>query len=258
MAPLLDPTWNETNGTLHSMNGDTSSGDDRILPQGDDYSDEEAAIGDDEVDGPPTAKQKTSVRKQQDRDDFRAHIRLNETRLLAERKRKKDPQEREEILSLKELMAQQESTRIISNPRDYQMKLFERAKERNTIAVLDTGSGKTLIAVLLLKHIIDQELEDRAGGLPPRISFFLVCSSCSRMVHGAEANVYSGRQGGASLPAACRPQSKLGSAHGSLLRAEWYRLMDERGMGSAFQDQSSHCLYSRCAASLLVSCLHHD
>lgn len=36
------------------------------------------------------------------------------------------------------------------------------------------GSGKTLIAVLLLKHILDKELEDRALGKPPRIAFFLV------------------------------------------------------------------------------------
>jgi endoribonuclease Dicer len=37
------------------------------------------------------------------------------------------------------------------------------------------GSGKTLIAVLLLKHILQQELIDRADGKAPRIAFFLVC-----------------------------------------------------------------------------------
>lgn len=36
------------------------------------------------------------------------------------------------------------------------------------------GSGKTLIAVLLLEHTINQELENRTKGLPRRISFFLV------------------------------------------------------------------------------------
>lgn len=36
------------------------------------------------------------------------------------------------------------------------------------------GSGKTLIAVLLLQHIIEKELEDRQRGLPRRLSFFLV------------------------------------------------------------------------------------
>jgi endoribonuclease Dicer len=64
--------------------------------------------------------------------------------------------------------------KIISSPREYQVELFERAKEKNTIAVLDTGTGKTLIATLLLRHIIEQELIDRDDKKGPRISFFLV------------------------------------------------------------------------------------
>ncbi|KAH8808722.1 hypothetical protein F5884DRAFT_793130 [Xylogone sp. PMI_703] len=74
------------------------------------------------------------------------------------------------------LVKQSESQEIISSPRDYQVELFERAKEKNIIAVLDTGSGKTLIAVLLLRHIIVKELDDRAAGKPNRISLFLVDS----------------------------------------------------------------------------------
>ncbi|KAK8042544.1 dicer-like protein 1 protein [Apiospora phragmitis] len=64
--------------------------------------------------------------------------------------------------------------RVIDSPREYQVELFERAKERNTIAVLSTGSGKTAIAALLLRHTIEQEIIDRDSGQPPRISFFLV------------------------------------------------------------------------------------
>ena len=79
-----------------------------------------------------------------------------------------------EYVSIRELMAKQNSAHIIADPREYQLELFERAKEQNTVAVLDTGTGKTLIAVLLLRHIIDKELEDRHGGRPPRIAFFLV------------------------------------------------------------------------------------
>lgn len=79
----------------------------------------------------------------------------------------------DEVLSVRNMLAKQE-TSVISSPREYQMELFERAKEDNVIAVLDTGSGKTLIAVLLLRHILEKEVEDRAAGLPPRISFFLV------------------------------------------------------------------------------------
>src|SRR5271156_1057189 len=65
---------------------------------------------------------------------------------------------------------------IIEDPRDYQTELFERAKKENIIAVLDTGSGKTLIAALLMRYIAWQELEDRANGKQAKMSFFLVNS----------------------------------------------------------------------------------
>lgn len=74
------------------------------------------------------------------------------------------------------LVAQSQGAQIVKNPREYQIELFELAKKQNTIAVLDTGSGKTLIAVLLLRWIIDNEIEDRAAHKLPRISFFLVAS----------------------------------------------------------------------------------
>ncbi|KAH7031264.1 uncharacterized protein B0I36DRAFT_289245 [Microdochium trichocladiopsis] len=67
-----------------------------------------------------------------------------------------------------------DASRIINSPREYQLELFEQAKRQNTIVVLDTGSGKTLIAALLLRHTIDQEYEDRKQGHPHRISVFLV------------------------------------------------------------------------------------
>ncbi|KAL3439242.1 hypothetical protein BDV09DRAFT_203503 [Aspergillus tetrazonus] len=60
------------------------------------------------------------------------------------------------------------------DPREYQIELFERAKTQNTIAVLATGAGKTLIAVLLLKYTIEKEINDRTNGEPHQISFFLV------------------------------------------------------------------------------------
>lgn len=68
------------------------------------------------------------------------------------------------------------SRHIIDDPRDYQVELFERAKAENIIAVLDTGSGKTLIAALLMRHIAYEELKARANGRNPKLSFFLVNS----------------------------------------------------------------------------------
>ncbi|KAI5212191.1 hypothetical protein AUEXF2481DRAFT_75327 [Aureobasidium subglaciale EXF-2481] len=79
-------------------------------------------------------------------------------------------------LSIRQLLASQETTQIITTPREYQLDLFQRATQQNTIAVLDTGSGKTLIAVLLLRHTIEEELQARLEGKPHRISFFLVPS----------------------------------------------------------------------------------
>ncbi|KAF2143652.1 uncharacterized protein K452DRAFT_296653 [Aplosporella prunicola CBS 121167] len=81
----------------------------------------------------------------------------------------------DENLSIRNVLAKQD-TNVISDPREYQLELFERAKKENVIAVLDTGSGKTLIAVLLLQHMLDKEIEDRAAGKAPKIAFFLVDS----------------------------------------------------------------------------------
>jgi hypothetical protein len=49
-----------------------------------------------------------------------------------------------ESQSIKALVRQSESQQIISSPWEYQVELFERAKERNIIAVLDTGKVNPL------------------------------------------------------------------------------------------------------------------
>ncbi|KAL8932688.1 MAG: hypothetical protein Q9216_006725, partial [Gyalolechia sp. 2 TL-2023] len=104
-------------------------------------------------------------------DKAREHARI----ITDEEIRLRKPVAADEHLSLREILHKGQS-HTITDPREYQLELFERAKKQNIIAVLDTGSGKTLIAVLLLRHILDQELEDRSGGKKPRIAFFLVDS----------------------------------------------------------------------------------
>ncbi|KAI1817969.1 hypothetical protein GGS20DRAFT_598297 [Poronia punctata] len=63
---------------------------------------------------------------------------------------------------------------IISSPREYQTELFEKAKRKNIIAVLDTGTGKTLIAALLIRYIVEKELDARKAGNAHKLAFFLV------------------------------------------------------------------------------------
>src|SRR6266478_1034366 len=52
--------------------------------------------------------------------------------------------------------------------REYQKVIFVKAQERNVIAVLDTGSGKTLISALLIKWIAEQEHSQK------KVTVFLV------------------------------------------------------------------------------------
>jgi hypothetical protein len=58
--------------------------------------------------------------------------------------------EDEKIIAAKEL-----------DPRSYQVELLEKALKENIIAVLDTGSGKTLIAVMLIKAMDEIEKQHR-------------------------------------------------------------------------------------------------
>jgi endoribonuclease Dicer len=114
-----------------------------------------------------------SQKRQAQNSIFEAHLTRKARSITKETLRDEAKQSRDEDLSIASILAKQQIP-TIKDPREYQIELFERAKSENIIAVLDTGSGKTLIGVLLLKHILDKELEDRAIGLPPRISYFLV------------------------------------------------------------------------------------
>lgn len=122
---------------------------------------------------PPTLAEKRRAQKTL----FDSWLKTEAAQIPTQKRKKLDSEEKEhELGSIPSLMAKSESAEIVKNPREYQLELFERAKHQNTIAVLDTGSGKTLIAVLLIRWVIDQELESRAVGKQHKIAFFLVPS----------------------------------------------------------------------------------
>lgn len=52
----------------------------------------------------------------------------------------------------------------------YQVEVFAAALRGNTIAVLDTGAGKTMVAIMLAREHV---LRARAGETPRRIVVFL-------------------------------------------------------------------------------------
>jgi hypothetical protein len=85
-------------------------------------------------------------------------------------KRKRAIHKELQPLSVVKVSIQAERSRKRLEPRDYQIELYERARRENTIAVLGTGTGKTLIACLLIKDILVQERVNRISGmkvLPP-------------------------------------------------------------------------------------------
>jgi endoribonuclease Dicer len=110
---------------------------------------------------------------------FNEYVNMNARKIFRAVRKDELAHANSEQISITDMLAKHQ-TETIKDPREYQMELFERAKKENLIAVLDTGSGKTLIAVLLLRHVLDKELEDRAANLALRVSFFLVidASTC--------------------------------------------------------------------------------
>ncbi|KAF1982196.1 dicer-like protein 1 [Aulographum hederae CBS 113979] len=133
-----------------------------------------------ENEGPSQGPRPSTEKRRADRAIFSAWVAQEADTIYRKREKQSDGEKKAEAenenLSIQELMARHATQQKITNPREYQRELCERAKTTNTIAVLDTGSGKTHIATMLLQHVIDEELELRAAGKHPRVAFFLVDS----------------------------------------------------------------------------------
>jgi endoribonuclease Dicer len=66
------------------------------------------------------------------------------------------------------------------------VEVFEAALQGNTIAVLDTGSGKTMVAVMLAREHVRRV---RAGEAPRRIVVFL--APTVHLVHQVRTRLWS-------------------------------------------------------------------
>lgn len=95
--------------------------------------DEEQKKDDDQAQKAPVAKKRRQDMK------FQEWLEKNQKEVLKASKADMDSRlERLEKISVEKLL-RGSSDRIIASPREYQIDLYERAKNENTIVVLDTG-----------------------------------------------------------------------------------------------------------------------
>ncbi|XP_039124414.1 endoribonuclease Dicer homolog 3a-like isoform X1 [Dioscorea cayenensis subsp. rotundata] len=84
-------------------------------------------------------------------------------------------------------------------PRSYQVEVFDVAVRRNTIAVLDTGAGKTMIAVMLIRHFIDEAMATGDGRrvvfLAPTVHLVTQQYEVIKLHTGLEVECYYGAKG---------------------------------------------------------------
>ncbi|KAF9358444.1 Dicer-like protein 1 [Mortierella sp. AD094] len=59
-------------------------------------------------------------------------------------------------------------------PRAYQVEMYEKSLQSNIIAVMETGSGKTLVSVMLIKEMVRREREALRSPDERKICFFIV------------------------------------------------------------------------------------
>lgn len=86
----------------------------------------------------PVREKKVTEKKRLDTAVFQSWIENNQEEVT---KASATASEKSKSLTVAGMVHSNESKRIIASPREYQIDLFERAKEKNTIVVLDTGTG---------------------------------------------------------------------------------------------------------------------
>lgn len=113
----------------------------------DEASDDGQEQNDDEDEGEyrlsvnPERPRKISEKKRLDAAAFQSWIEKNQRQISSASNAKAKERERQ---SVTDLIGDDPKSKIIASPREYQIDLFERAKQKNTIVVLDTGMSLVL------------------------------------------------------------------------------------------------------------------
>ena len=64
------------------------------------------------------------------------------------------------IEKMKDLNINKNNKKVVLKPRDYQQKIFDRAKNQNSIIYVETGKGKTFIAIMLMANYLGIDISN--------------------------------------------------------------------------------------------------
>jgi endoribonuclease Dicer len=108
-----------------------------LNPDDEGYEDESIKSSDEEEAQPVSRPRKITERKRRDNAIVDSYMQKRSQKQLKEDHKVRSEDEAQQSARL--LVNHSENREIISSPREYQVELFEKAKEKNIIAVLDTG-----------------------------------------------------------------------------------------------------------------------
>lgn len=88
----------------------------------------------------------------------------------------------------------QKNQKNVLKPRDYQKKIFEKAKNQNSIIYVETGKGKTFISIMLMAYHLGLDIEDPSNNKQKldknkKIIFFVCDTSLIEQQKKAISNI---------------------------------------------------------------------